>query len=177
MTALACILLLAASTRVDLVSELYQIPANEWRYVEVSLKQQPALVSARYRAQEGSREIRLALLRKADLERLRSERPFGVLASTQAGAAGRLQFHVPEPGQYALVVDNAGDRPAAVHLDVWLDFAGPHDPTVTQLSPSRQLTIVLLSFAAFFGIVTWSARRLLRATKRTDAETQRRGEI
>jgi hypothetical protein len=171
MTAFACFLLLAASTRVELVNELYHIPANEWRYVEVSLKQQPAVVTAGYRAQEGSREIRLALLRKTDLERLRSERPFGVLASTSAGAAGRLRFHVPEPGQYALVVDNSGDRPAAVHLEVSLDFAGAHDPGVTQLPPSRQLTIVLVSFATFFGIVTWSARRLLRAAKKGNTQT------
>lgn len=166
MTVLACLILLASSTRVELVNELYRIPANEWRYVEISLKQQPALVLAGYRSETGVRDIRLALVRKTDLERLRSERPFGILASTPAGPEGRLEFHVPEPGQYALVVDNAGDREEGVRVDVSLDFGRRH-PGVTMLSPSRRLTIVLLSFGTFFGIVAWSARRLLRATKKT----------
>jgi hypothetical protein len=166
MTLLACLLFLAASTRVELVDETYHIPANEWRYVEVSLRQQPAFVSARYRTQEDSGQIRLALLRKTDLERLRSEKPFGVLASTPPAASGRLNFRVPEPGQYALVVDNSGDRPAALRLQVSLNFADAGGPTVTQLPRSRQLTVILISFAVFFGIVTWSARRLIRATKK-----------
>ena len=50
---LAWILLLAASTSVDLVNEVYQIPASEWRYVELSLNQQPALVRAEFRVEDG----------------------------------------------------------------------------------------------------------------------------
>jgi len=37
---------------------------------------------------------------------------------------------------------------------------------MTRLSPRRQLVVILLSFATFFGIVTWSARRLLRGIRR-----------
>jgi hypothetical protein len=50
----------------------------------------------------------------------------------------------------------------AVRLNAWLDFAR-HGPTMTQLSPRRQMTVVLIGFAVFFGIVSFSARRLLRA--------------
>jgi hypothetical protein len=46
-----------------------------------------------------------------------------------------------------------------------LDFAR-HGPTVTQLSSRRQLTVVLIRFAVFFAIVSFSARRLLRAVRR-----------
>ena len=42
-------LLLAASTRVELVDEVYQIPPAEWKYVEVNLRQKPALVTASFR--------------------------------------------------------------------------------------------------------------------------------
>jgi hypothetical protein len=38
-------MLLAAPTSVELVDEVYQIPANQWRYVDLTLKQQPARVS------------------------------------------------------------------------------------------------------------------------------------
>jgi hypothetical protein len=37
---------------------------------------------------------------------------------------------------------------------------------VTTLSPRRQIEIVIISFAAFFGIVSWSARRLLKGIRR-----------
>jgi len=163
---MALLFLLAAATRVDLVDEVYQIPANEWRYVEVTLKQQPALVEAAYQAQGDGQEIRVALLRREDLDRLRRERPHGVLAATAAGASGRLRCHVPDPGEYAIVIDNGSDRPAALHLRVWLDFSAVRGPRVTMLSPRRQLTVILVSFAVFFGIVAWSARRLVRIIKR-----------
>ena len=160
---LALLFLAASSTSVVLVDELYQIPANEWRYVEVSLEQQPALVSADYRAETGAKDMRLALLRREDLERLRGDRAHGWLAETDAGPTGRLRFRVRDPGEYAIVVDNrGGDAPAAVHLKVGLDFGTGRGPEVTVLPPRRQLAVILISFAVFFGIVTWSARRLLR---------------
>ena len=164
---LALFFLAAPSTSVLLVDELYQIPANEWRYVEVSLEQQPALVSADYRAEAGAKDVRLALLRRDDLERLRGGRAHGWLAETDAGPTGRLRFRVRDPGEYAIVVDNrSGDGPASVYLKVGLDFGLGRAPEVTTLSPRRQLAVILISFAVFFGIVTWSARRLLRGVGR-----------
>lgn len=166
MIAAACILLLGAATGVDLVNETYEIPAGEWRYVEVRVQQKPALVSAEYSSERPRQNIRLALLRRDDMERFRDERPHGWLAATEAGRSGRLRYFVHEPGDYAVIVDNrSGESRAPIHLRVWLDFAGD-GPSVTRLSPLRQLTVIALSFAVFFGIVTWSARRLLRSLRR-----------
>jgi len=162
MIALAWMLLFAASTRVDLVDEVYQIPADEWRYVDVGIKQRPALVTARFDVEFGSRQVRLALIRHEDLERLRTGLPHGVIDETEAGANGTLGPEVRGPADYVLVVDNRGEAPASVHLRVTLDFAVRRGPQVTRLSPQRQLAVIIISFAVFFGIVTWSARRLLR---------------
>jgi hypothetical protein len=160
---LALLLLAAPSTSVVLVDESYQIPANEWRYVEVSLQQQPALIWADYRAVADARDVRVALLRREDLQRLRNQRAHGWLAETEPAPAGRLRFRVRDPGEYAIVVDNrGGDRQTSVYLKVGLDFGAGRGPDVTTLSPRRQLAVILISFAVFFGIVTWSARRLLR---------------
>jgi hypothetical protein len=52
-----------------------------------------------------------------------------------------------------------------VHLRVSLDFSGRAGETIQYLSPQRRLTVILISFAVFFGIVTWSARKLLAAVK------------
>jgi hypothetical protein len=169
MTALACLVLLAASTNVELVDEVYQIPPAEWKYVEVNLRQNPARVDAGFNVQSGSETVRLALLTRAALENLRAGLPHGILAATSAGKSGSLHFRVRKPGDYVLVVDNRSNKktPAAVHLRISLDFAAPSGPEVTRLAPRRQFTVILLAFAFFFGVVTWSARKLLRAAKKT----------
>lgn len=161
---LALILLLAAS-RVELVDEVFQIPASEWRYVDLGLKQRPAVVGARFEAAGQNARVRLTLLRKEDLEKVRSGVAHGEIDSTAAAARGALSYFVPTAGDYVLLVDNDAPAPAKVHLNVWLDF-GRRGPAVTQLSPRRQLTVVLVSFAVFFAIVSFSARRLLKAVRR-----------
>ncbi len=166
MTAFAWIVLLAASTSVDLVDEVYQIPASEWRYVEIELKQKPALVTATYQVEAGAREVRLALLRREDLDRLREDLPHGHLEETLPGASGRLDYQVLQPGVYVILVDNRAASPTGVHLRVRLDFGASPGPQAALLSRPRQLAVILISFAVFFGIVTFSARRLLRAIKR-----------
>lgn len=166
MIAFAWILLLSASTVVDVVDEVYQIPANKWQYVELGLNQKPAMVHAHFAVESGPAQVRLALMRREDLERLRAELPHGVIEETELGASGSFTPHVRGPGDYVVVVDNEADAPASVRLRIWLDFAVHPGREVTQLSPHRQLAVILLSFATFFGIVTWSARRLLRGIKR-----------
>ena len=166
MIAFVCLLMFAASTTVDVVDEVYQIPANEWRYVELGLNQRPALVHARYEVESGSEKVRLALMRREDLERLRAGLPHGVIEETERAGSGSFPPHVRGPGDYVVVVDNPSGAAAAVHLRIWLDFGVRPGREVTQLSPRRQLVVILLSFATFFGIVTWSARRLLRGIKR-----------
>ncbi len=161
MTVFAWILLLASSASVQLVDEFYQIPAKEWRYVELGLNQKPALVSASYEVEAGSREVRLALMRREDLGQLRDGVPENVLDVTGAAGRGALGPRVRGPGEYVIVVENRGRIPAKVHLRIDLDFRA-----VTQLSPRRQWAVVAISFAVFFGIVSWSARRLLRGIKR-----------
>jgi hypothetical protein len=169
MNLLACIILLAASTSVELVDEVYHIPPAEWKYVEVNLRQNPALVVAAFDVQSGSEKVRLALMTRADLERLREDVPHGLLAVTEIGKSGGFNFRVRRPGDYVLVVDNRSNKTqsAAVHLRIALDFAATSGPIVTSLGSRRQLTVIVLAFAFFFGVVTFSARKLLRAAKRS----------
>lgn len=166
MVASVALLLLAISTRVNLVNDVYHIPPREWRYVELGLKQNPALVSARFEGQGSLRDVRLALMRRDDLEHLRNGLPHGVIAETTAGRTGEFHSYVASAGDYVVVVDNLSDEPARLHLWIALDFAPQPRPMARQLSPTRQLTVIVVSFAIFFGIVTFSARRLLRSIKR-----------
>jgi hypothetical protein len=160
----ALFLMLAAS-RVELVDQVDQIPANEWRWIPIGLSQQPALVAAAYEVLSGPPEVRLALIPKEDIEKLKEGAPHRVIAVSLPSSGGRLHYQVRERGEYAVVIDNQGRNPASVRTRIWLDF-GRRGPAVTQLSPRRRLVIVLISFAVFFGIVTFSARRLLKVVRR-----------
>lgn len=165
MKLLLSLFLLAASTRVELVDEVYQIPPARWNYVPINLRQKPARIDASFEMPSDGK-VRLALMTQSDLERLRDEIPHGVLAVTFAGKSGSLAFRVRHPGDYALVVDNRDStHSAAVHLRIALDFAPASGPEVTLLAPGRQLIVILLSFLFFFGVVTYSARRLLAARR------------
>ncbi|MBZ5580346.1 MAG: hypothetical protein LAP40_27640 [Acidobacteriia bacterium] len=161
-------LILLAATHVDLVDEVYRIPAGEWRYVELGLRQKPAFVSADFEVKSGSHEVRLALMRQDDLERLRDGKPSGALAMTESGGSAQLRYQVRVPGDYVVVIDNRAesDRPAEAHLHVALDFGARPGPDVTRLSTGRQIAVIAISFGLFFGIVSYSSRRLLRGIKR-----------
>jgi hypothetical protein len=108
-------------------------------------------------------DVRVAVLRWQDLERLRLARPHGVVAATETGRSGALRHRVQAADDYAVVVHNRSRGPGAarVHLKIALDFAN-----VRYLSRSRQFTVILISFTVFFAIVTYSARKLLRGMRK-----------
>lgn len=150
-------------SRVELVNEEYQIAPGDWQWVEVNLKQRAGAILANFQVLSGPASVRLVLMSRPDLDNM----PMGALAQTQAAANGSFMHRVRQVGNYALVVENQSrTAPSIVHLNVWIDFARP-GRTVETLPPQRQLTVILVSFAVFFGIVTWSARRLLRAVRRS----------
>lgn len=167
MIALALFLSLAAATRVDLVDEVYSIPADKWHYVDVGLKQQPAMVLAHFDSPDHS-SIRLLLMRREDMEDMFEDLPYGIVRETGAGRSGTLRA-VVAPGDYVLVVDNhdSNGRTATVHLHVWLDFS--RGPSLLTISPQRQLAVILISFAVFFGIVGYSGKRIWLSLQRQKA--------
>ena len=166
MLALIWILAAAVPHTIELVNEVYPIPAKPgWRYIPLGLNQRPARVLAEFETSD-PRQVRIALMRQEDVERMRDGVPHGVLAATTLGASGRLDYAVRHAGEYGLIIDNQSHESARVHIRLRLDFSGRQGPEVTMLSPERQLSVILLSFAFFFGVVTFSARRLLRSVRR-----------
>jgi hypothetical protein len=162
------LILLAASTHLELVNEVFRVPSGEWRSIELGLKQHPAMVAADFELESGPAQVRLALMRRQDLERWRGELPSGAMAVTAPAASGRIRYRVRVPGDYVVVIENRGGdrRPVEARVRVALDFQMESGPEVTRLSPGRQFAVILISFAVFFGIVSYSARRLLRGIRK-----------
>ena len=165
---LALLLLLAAPSVISaaavLTNDIYQIPAGEWRWVRFEIGHRPATVECRFETVGGG-EAQAELDSRPDLELFRQHKLHESLASTDAGPGGMFSLYIPDPGEYAVVIRNPGASAASVHLTVSLSF-GPPPIASRSLSPTRRLTVILISFAAFFAIVTFSARALLRAMKR-----------
>jgi hypothetical protein len=155
-------------------SQVIEVPAHDWGQFEIGLNQRPALVDASFQVEAGSDHLRMALLDRADFERLRNSDPHGMLAVTESGRSGRLRYQIRRPGRYVVVLDNrtGGSEPARVRVSVWLDFSPPSGPAVTEISPGRRFTVVLISCAVFFSIVTFSLRRIIRSVKRQPVTSQ-----
>jgi len=155
--------LLQAVTSVPLLDEVYPIPADNWYHSnELELNQRPAKVIARFEVTPPSQRVRIALMTREELEHLQSGQQHSELSSTPYLPQGSLVHDVPAGDDYVIVIDNRGQPAARVRLRVRLDF-----PAVTSLPREKQLTVVLISCAAFFIVVTWSARRLLRNIRRS----------
>jgi hypothetical protein len=158
-------LFVLAASRILMVDEPFPVPAGEWHFVPIDLKQRPATVTASFDAPSGADRIRLALVSRNDLEHLWRGLPQGALQTAGPAQSGSLRQAVRFPGEYAIVLDNQlgkGKTPM-VRLRVWLDFGLPSEPDVTTLSPGRRLTVIGISFAVFFAIALFAGRKLLAA--------------
>jgi hypothetical protein len=156
------LLFLAAVPRVELVNEVVAIPAAQWRYIEINLKQQPAAVFCDYEVQSRGSQVRVALVTREALRNLRRGEPHDELRATPFGTVGALHVPLHLPGPYAVIVENraAGPPSATIRLRITLDFS-----RVSTLSPRRRWTVIAISFLVFFGIAAWSGRRLLRVIR------------
>jgi hypothetical protein len=147
-----------------LTDDVYQLPAGDWRWVRFEIRQRPATAECRFEALGGG-DVRAELVSRPELELFKEHRRHDALASTEPRNAGAISQYIEEPGEYAVIIENTDSHAVAIHLNVSLSF-GVAKPVSRFLSPARRLTVILVSFAMFLAIVTFSARALLRAMKR-----------
>ncbi len=145
-----------------LMDEVYNIPASDWRYVPVVLKQPPVTLECEFTVLSVGAGVRVGVVNAQGLAAMRQGRRHTTLATTSFEKAGRLRYEVLEPDEYAVIVDNSldGRGAAQVQLRVALDFPGRQQLEVRQLSPARRATVAAISLAIFLGIVTYAGKRL-----------------
>jgi len=154
--------MVAASAGVELVNQTFLIPANDWRFTDLGIRERPVLIRAEFDVQAGP-PVQLILMERPDLERLNRGETYAVVAATRIGPQGLLEVHTVRPGDYVVVVLNHSTAPGAANVRLRVSVDSVES---TELPPERQLTIVAISFAVFFGIVTYSARRLWLSVRR-----------
>ncbi len=162
--------LAAAPDRFVLMDETVEVPPAAWRAFDLELRQRPAMVDCSFSVVSGGSGVRVALMRREEVERLRAGEGHHVLVATGYERSQRFRFPVPA-GEYSLVVDNRleGRGPAEVRLRIDLLFAGSQlEPQV--LSPARKAVVVAASILFFLVVAFFAGRKLRRAV------SERRGE-
>jgi hypothetical protein len=170
----AAILVAAAAAttgRQDLFDQTVSMPRSQWRAIRVSLTERPATLRCRFRVEEGSAGIRAIVMTVQDTERFRKGEPFRMLAATKTGSEGTLDFRIPRPGEYMLLIDNRSDGVGAVDLRLraWLDF---HEGEQFARELSRQTRWLVSGLGLIWlGVAGgWPAWRIRRAwLRRRDA--------
>ncbi|HVX65914.1 MAG TPA: hypothetical protein VHA11_04890 [Bryobacteraceae bacterium] len=158
-----CAALAQSPAPITLLEDTLQVPAAAWRSFDLELKQRPAIIDCRFAVRGGGSGVRVAVMRRADLVRLREGQGHRVLAATSFEQGGTLRVPVP-PGEYSLVLDNRmeGRGPAQVWVQASIVFAaGP--PEARVLSPQRRAVVIAASLLFFFAVVLVTGRRLQRA--------------
>ena len=160
MSAAALLVLWLAAGLQVLLDEVFHVPAGEWRYVPVILKQPPVTVDCGFRVISGNGAVRVVLVNRDGLDTLRGgdREPLGSGTFTQQGQFSRL---VNLPDEYAVVLENGGRGQVDVRLRVSLDFSARGRPRAQVLSPERRFAVIVISATVFLGIVFYSARKLL----------------
>jgi hypothetical protein len=154
---LAGLILLAISGGVEVVDQVYQIPANDWRYVDLGSIRRPVIVKAAFSVESGP-PVRLMVMTRSDLDRMSHGEPYTPLRALESQGGSIAQRILQPVGEYAVAVENRGSQPASVFLRILMDYGD-----AAQLSPKRRLTVIAISLAVFFGLAGFSAIRLLRA--------------
>jgi hypothetical protein len=159
MTLLPLALLLAASSRIVL-DDTIAIPRAEWRYVDIAAKEAKAVVNCQFEVASEDAEVRVLWIARKDLEFFRAGNRDHILAASSFGTDGRLRHFAPEPGDYALVIENepAGRAAVKVKIKAWMEPAA----SPRYASPQRRLAVIFISCIVFFGLASFSAYKLRR---------------
>jgi hypothetical protein len=169
MPGLVLLFLLVVFRGVSVLDQTYQVPPDNWRYVDsnewqypgLEWKEGPAIVNADFTVESGP-PITMMLMDRANLDQLKHGELHEAAAGTTLAPNGRLGLRVASPRNYVLVLENRGSsQTTTVHVRVKIDSWD-----YTELTPERRLAVIALSFGVFFGIVTYSGAKLWRAFKR-----------
>ena len=145
-------------------NEVFQIPAKEWRYVDVPVKQVPVAVRCEFQVLSGNGAVRAELVNADGLEEWKQGHQ-DAKASGILGAKASFSRVVTAPDSYAVIVENRGREPLSVRLYVSLDSSERARPQARYLSLERRVTVIGISAIVFLSMVSYSAKKLLSAMR------------
>src|SRR5580704_6572508 len=147
---IAIALLFAAADQSQDAGQPFRLEPGDFRWVPFTVRQTPSEVDCRFEVVRGNPSVDVELLPMSEFRLFSRGREHDTMAVTPKGRSGEFRRIVDVRGQYAVVVKNArGAPPATVLLRVQTNLNSDVDAART-LSPTRRLTVILISFAFFF---------------------------
>lgn len=142
-----------------------RVPRSQFRAVRMPVQQRPVTIECDYKAVSGS-PVRAVVMTVDDMERMRNQRSYRILAATGPAAEGALRYRVNRPGDYVLLLENDNTPNVRVRLQIALAFDENASFTPTTLPPARRRQVVAVSLAGFSLVAGLTAWRLLAAVRR-----------
>ncbi len=146
--------------------QAFRLDPGEWRWIPFTVRQIPTEVDCRFEVLQGNPSVHVELLPMSEFRQFNRGRKHETLAVSPDSASGAFRRIVEERGQYAVVIVNRKNAPAAtVSLEVGTDLNPSASGVARELPAGRRLAVILISFALFFVTVTWSGIKLMRAVR------------
>ncbi len=163
----AAALSLQPAPRTVLVDETVRVPRSQFRAVRMPVQQRPLTIECDYQLVSGS-PVRAIVMTADDMERMRNNRSYRILAASSPSAKGSLRYRVNRPGDYVLLLENDNSPSARVRLQVALAFDQNASFTPTTLPPGKRRQVVAFSLAGFGLVAGFATWRVVAAVRRRD---------
>ncbi len=151
------------SPEAQLLSEQYEVPAREYRFIPMHIANWPATLDISYQANPTA-PVRVELVTRGNLDRFVRGKPYEFLVRLSSRAASEFHQPVPDAGDYEVILINEGRGTTAVQVRAVVQFA--REPDIAQyVSPVRRALIVSVSIAVFLIALLWSGLALLRGMR------------
>jgi hypothetical protein len=144
-----------------------RLDAGEYRWWPVHVSHAPVEVTCRFRVVKGMSTVHAELAPRSEFRAFARRRKYEKLVATGETVNGFFSEVLANPGDYAVILINAENAPAAdvsFSIEIRTNPTAPGDART--LPPERRLIVILVSFAIFFASAGWSGHRLIRAMKK-----------
>lgn len=138
----------------------FRLEPGDNRYVPVKVSRVPTLVVGHYKVLSGGAGVHMEFMSEWSYRRFSRGRKYERIAESDPGPEGEIRQTLGETGWvYVVLLNDAHAAAALVDIDIHTELT----PDARVLPPERRLTVILVSFGIFFGLVSWSGWRLWRA--------------
>src|SRR5579884_2372205 len=145
-------------------NQAVRLDGGEYRWWPVYVRQVPMQVNCRFEVLNGVRTVHAELVPQDQFHAFLRRRNYEKLVATGDAQNGSFSQIIPTRGNYAVVIINGKNAPAAIvslSIQTTLNPSGPG--LARTLPPGRRLAVILVSFAIFFVSIAWSGHRLIKA--------------
>jgi hypothetical protein len=140
----------------------FRLEPGDNRYIQFSVTHVPTLMDCTFKVLKGEPSVHMEVMSDVSYRQYIRGRDYEPLASSAEGESGEIRRLLDERGRFDVMLVNTGTAAVVVEMEVRTDLDPSAESLARVLSPERRLTVILVSFGLFFGMVIWAGVKLLR---------------